>query len=244
MFGIGKKKKNVRAAVKQVDEQKESVSIMIKQSDDRRAYTGTGIEQLDNHKIECNKIIQENIVEGETITFGKYTDTNCDVEWRVLRVWKQERKALVLSEKSFGNKQYHDKNMPITWEDCSVRKWLNGEFADDVLQLTDEEKARIMTVNLQNEDNLEYGTPGGNSTWDRFFLLSLREVELYLKEKRDRVCYDNDGQETVWWWLRSPGYYINSAAFVYDYGNVFQYGFNVLDESVGVRPAFFLNLKS
>jgi hypothetical protein len=45
------------------------------------------------------------------------------------------------------------------------------------------------------------------------------------------------------WWLRSPGLDL-LAAYVYDVGSVSSYGSPVSDGSLGVRPAFKLNLSS
>ena len=48
-----------------------------------------------------------------------------------------------------------------------------------------------------------------------------------------------------WWWLRSPGYYQNYAAYVYYIGDVYEYGTNVNTDNGAVRPAFKIsNLKS
>lgn len=199
-------------------------------------------ERLEEIETQYERMFQQDIKVGETIRFGSIDGE--PVEWLVLRIWKHEKKALVISKNAVEERAYHEEAESIIWEKCTLRKWLNGTFADGVLQLMDEEKARILTVNLQNEDNPKYGTTGGNSSWDRFFLLSIRAAKLYFKDDNDRVCYDKHGQETEWWWLRSPGHYVYYAAGVSDIGLVGQIGGFVHDDYVGVRPAFFLNLKS
>lgn len=45
----------------------------------------------------------------------------------------------------------------------------------------------------------------------------------------------------VWWWLRSPGYYLFSAARVSDGGGIFDFGASVNFINSTVRPAFRIN---
>ena len=46
----------------------------------------------------------------------------------------------------------------------------------------------------------------------------------------------------AWWWLRSRGYYVSSAAFVYYNGYIYDSGFSVLNTSASVRPAVWIKL--
>ncbi|MBQ4226117.1 MAG: hypothetical protein II664_07375, partial [Oscillospiraceae bacterium] len=96
-----------------------------------------------------------------------------------------------------------------TWEDSSVRAWLNDKFYNT---FTEEEKALIALTHNTNPDNTEYGTPGGNDTDDHIFLLSLDEANTL--DKKVRHCgkwYDMAHQ---WWWLRSPGANKDYTAYV------------------------------
>jgi tetratricopeptide (TPR) repeat protein len=131
---------------------------------------------------------------------------------------------------------YHQPGGNITWENCTLRKWLNTEFYNS---LPDFIKSRVVEVTNQNPDNSEYKTPGGNPTKDRVFLLSLDEVQKYFKDNSARVAKYNGSD--CWWWLRSPGYGAGCAAIVYDGGDVDAIG-SYVDFDVGVRPALWLNL--
>ena len=51
-----------------------------------------------------------------------------------------------------------------------------------------------------------------------------------------------DGKPTGWWWLRSPGGTQDYAAFVTGFGSLFYD--SVIDSSVVVRPAFWLDLNA
>lgn len=49
---------------------------------------------------------------------------------------------------------------------------------------------------------------------------------------------------STWWWLRSPGYSSNFAAFVFSDGDVFGNGEDVSFSNGAVRPALLLNIQS
>ena len=56
---------------------------------------------------------------GDKILFGSY-------EWRVLDI--QNNTALIITEYIIDQRSYHDAYNDITWADCALRKYLNGEF--------------------------------------------------------------------------------------------------------------------
>jgi len=194
------------------------------------------------------------------IQFGNY-------KWRVLDV--QGDKALLITEDVIENRPYNNQDVDVTWETCDLRKYLNGEF---LRKFTEEERREIAETQISNPDNLWYGKPGGMNTVDKIFLLSLEEVDRYFGDSGDyknkrRKKYENNrwvaanngyalsnahdsdrvakiGNKTCWWWLRSPGVSSYDAADVLGDGLVYVSGVGVGNDSGGVRPAFWLNLKS
>ena len=152
---------------------------------------------------------------------------------RVLSVDRENDTALVIADKPVCDRRYHEEWEAVTWEHCSLRKWLNGAYFNETF--SEEEKAAIIETRLTNADNPQYGTRGGNDTTDRIFLLSIEEAEKYFSGDADRATGE-------WWWLRSPGDYGGLAARV-DNGGVVHY-FGSVDLDYGVRPAFKIDLKS
>ena len=185
---------------------------------------------------------------GDIITFGAY-------DWRILDI--QGGRALVVSENILEHRQYHTSSSSITWAECSLRAYLNGEFYNSNA-FTNADRARIVQVTNVNENNQWYGTNGGANTQDRIFLLSIAEVVQYfgdsgqLDNRPPGVWYIDDqfnsnriatfNGSASWWWLRSPGYDTRTASSVYDDGNLYMDGNNVYSLSNGVRPALWLNL--
>ena len=69
---------------------------------------------------------------------------------------------------------YHNEWVSITWQNCSLRAWLNGTFLSTAF--TSAEQAKLQTVTVKAEDNPYYGTGAGNDTQDKVYLLSIREA--------------------------------------------------------------------
>lgn len=197
---------------------------------------------------------------GGNIEFGRYPyGKNRDIRpllWRVLDI--KDGKALIITEKLIDCMPYNKERGSITWEDSDVRRWLNQTFIYDAFD--DNERKRIVEVTNNNPDNERNGSKGGNDTRDKVFLLSISEAMNadYFMSKYDRMAAVtpyarrrggstggeklDTGEETGWWWLRSPGLSSDYAASVYIDGDVYDGGNYVYDSAVSVRPALWLNL--
>ncbi len=170
----------------------------------------------------------QKIEPGADLVMGKEP-----VFWRILEIDHNTETALLIADKPVCDRKYHEKCEDVTWEICDLRKWLNKEYYESVF--SEEEKEAIIETELENPDNPQYKTCGGNNTKDRIFLLSIEEAEKYFK--------DTENQAMGSWWLRSPGSYNGSAANVYDDESIHTYGYSV-NWRHAVRPAFRINLKS
>lgn len=126
---------------------------------------------------------------GDEITFGSYPQTvsnNEALTWIVLDVDDTKHAMLLLSKYIIDVQPYHTGDdfihgeSHITWENCSLRAWLNHEFLNHAF--TTSEQNRILTTHLTNPDNEiqgkddVYDAEGGNDTDDKVFLLSLADV--------------------------------------------------------------------
>ena len=134
---------------------------------------------------------------GDHVTFGHYEQDNKTsngkelIEWRVLDV--DENKVLLLSEYGLDSRPYNKKRADVTWETCTLRKWLNNNFLS--VAFSSEEQSAILTTEVDNsqsqgwegliewnETGYTVSTKGGNNTNDKVFLLSLAEVQKYFTE--------------------------------------------------------------
>lgn len=185
---------------------------------------------------------EESSLLGDTIVFGKYK--NKEIEWIVLDE-REDGSQLLLSKYILFKKRYHNKSLEVTWETCALRKWLNTDFVKKAF--TSSEQSKIQTTHVVNKGNEMYGTEGGKDTEDKVFLLSIEEVNQYLNSDEIRIARNLDNNQIDWYWLRSPGLYADTAAYVFldwDTGEVNVEGYEVHPVHHGVRPAIWVNLES
>lgn len=167
---------------------------------------------------------------GSRVTFGTYEQDNNTkngpepIEWYVLDV--DGNYALLLSRYVLDAQRFNDCWAEITWDDSSVRWWLNHTFLDEAFSAI--EYLRISGTSVPADKNHYYSSLNpGKETYDQVFLLSVPEVEKYLKKDSIRMTsatdyarkqgafisqsYFSDNRGCAWWWLRSPGGYQGTA---------------------------------
>ena len=211
-------------------------------AEDREIYTI--LTNIDNWNKNGDVIIENTKYHKTEKDYFKYEP----IKWRILQ--SENGEAFLLSDVILDKQLYNENDKYVTWENSSLRAWLNKKFINTAF--SDEEKEKINITEIINQDNPVYGTEGGNNTFDKIFLLSLSEVseqqdgEKYgFLDDEIRGCGKSDFSKTgSWWWLRSPGYDSGYAAGVYDYGWVYRYGHDVGSSDDGVRPTLHLNLSS
>ena len=194
---------------------------------------------------------------GDIITFGRYEQDNNiingkeDIEWIVLA--KEDNRILIISKYALDCRPYNTSYTGVTWETCTLRKWLNNNFINSAF--TADEKAMIPTVTVSADKNPNYSTNPGNATQDQVFLLSITEANKYFSSDSARQCkateyavaggaYVNSDNGNCWWWLRSPGCYQYDAADVRTDGFVNENGYFVYIDFYAVRPALWIDLNS
>ena len=157
---------------------------------------GDGIDAISNSAI------------GEAVTFGSYEQDNDmgnnpePIEWIVLD--HQEGRTLLLSKYGLDGRWYNTDRVDVTWENCSLRRWLNTDFYNTAFDDTKKD----MIVQVTNEN------PDGDSFWESMG----RTVESSIGGNDTQDAY-SPGME-CWWWLRSPGSERGHAAVIKDSGRV------------------------
>ena len=174
---------------------------------------------------------------GETFFFGSYEQDNDltngaePIEWMVLE--SDGEQALLLSRYGLDAQPYHTEDAEVTWETCSLRQWLNGDFLNAAF--TREEQARLLIG------------PAG----DPVFLLDMREKQKYLSSITESACLPTAYAvaRNAWvtdmgcccWWLRWDKSH-NYAPKVESSGKIGQFGDPVYNDCYVVRPAVILRL--
>lgn len=204
-------------------------------------------EKCADIKSKYNQILMRKAAVGDKITFGTYEQDNVtsngteNIEWLVLA--RENNKILVISDKVLDAKQYNNE-INTTWEQCSLRKWLNDSFLNTAF--SKKERVLIQSTTVSADKNPKYSTNPGNATTDKVFLLSINEVYKYFNDFHARECALTayaKAHGAALWWLRSPGSFY-SAAFVYPTGALVYNGESVKVSYGGVRPALWIDLDS
>ena len=224
-----------------------------------------------------NPAINDGVTTWDCIYFGNYwqKDTNGDgkadqndekqpIKWRVLSVDGDD--AFLLADQNLFCSTYDVGSFvgeEITWETCALRERLNSGFLSDAFSAV--EQAEIRDTNVENKNNLEYGTEGGNDTVDKIYLLSIEEVSNaaygfnsnYSEPSDTRIARDTayaafSGRQSFniyegsadYWRLRSPGKDDISAAIIKSNGAGEHCDWGYKAGLNAVRPALHLNLSS
>lgn len=209
---------------------------------------------------------------GEIITFGTYPQTldgtdRSPVKWRVLQ--HSDEELFLLSEYILDCRRYHCEDADISWHDCDLRKWLNGEFYNTAFNGSEK---RLIKTTLCT-DNGE----GSADTEDKVFLLSVPEAKqwtgkpgedsasarrraigtgfsklkksdgchLYVYDKKVSADYITENGEEMgcsWWWLRTQLLGLSSRAFFIGPRNSIRSYASVSLARDGVRPALKIDL--
>lgn len=202
---------------------------------------------------EVEKLKAANV--GDFVPFGSYEQDNDPsngkekIEWQVLD--KQDNKIFLVSKYALDCQPYHTSYEDVTWEQCSLRTWLNETFLQDAFSA--DEQTKIASTYVSADKNPMFSTNPGNAVNDKVFLLSITEGQRYFTEDSERECsvtayakaqgaYTSMGNDNCRWWLRSPGSNLFYAAVVDRTASILFFGNCVNYEHDAVRPAMWIDL--
>lgn len=145
------------------------------------------------------------------IYFGTYKGNT--VLWTILKT--EQDRMLLITKDSVENIAFNDEVKNITYENSTIRDWLNSGF---VKEFSEGQKERILKQ-TENSD-------------DEIFILNNEEYEEYSKN----LSFNTDSD----WWLRTktPA----GMMFVNEAGVVNETGESVV-RAIGVRPCVWISLK-
>lgn len=157
-------------------------------------------ENVQNYGLNNPTTDSSGVLTWDCIYFGNYwqNDTNGDgvadendakqpIKWHVLSV--NGDNAFVIADQNLDAKAYNETRTDVTWENSTIRSWLNGydasvnkdkksfisdNFLDNAFSVA--EQSAIKMTYVVNEDNPYSGIDGGNNTEDKVYLLSVSEA--------------------------------------------------------------------
>lgn len=228
---------NIRTSLSSLQLYKKNVSRFIgKKQESHNKSSHAKLQSSDNAVDETTNSVPS-VSYGEFFTFGSYPQTDnggadSPIVWRVLS--KKGNKALLISQYVLDSLPYNAENTDVTWENSSLRNWLNEEFYNRAFSC--EEKTYITKPDDTYPDNV--------------FLLSSPAVKAYFRDDSSRVCLPTDyansqgihldeqsnTPSSCYWWLRSSGADNGFAECVCNDGSISSRGYEVDSPDIGVRP--------
>jgi len=196
----------------------------------RNANGFSGQNQSSQQKVHApcsnsKKDSTQHLTIGQLMVFAGYN-------WKILDI--QNNRILLLSDTIMTKGNYHDYKEEVTWDNCTIREYLNGVFYDTLFN--PQEKAFIQETLIINSHQRRRVNIGQN-TMDKLFLLSVDEVVRYLGDSGQLSLYDNMTKMNIFpdyeskiddcynqarialdedgiaypWYLRTPSYHRKSS---------------------------------
>lgn len=186
------------------------------------------------------------------------------MKWRVLRL--DGSLAMLLADRMPDVCPFNSEATDVCWEQCSLRRWLNGEFLDRAFSA--DEQAAIVATDIENAPNYYFGTSSGPATTDRVFVLSEQEIfateaaksfgfypgdelndqarrftaTMYAKCRGAWWSSKDDHLGNSFWSTRTNGYTMANTTFVGDAGDIYNRGIAVTCNDIAVLPALIVDL--
>ena len=168
-------------------------------------------------------LLQQEKEARKTLKKGKAGDSVvfAGSQWKVLEC-QGDQITLILEQVDpqgpFFRASYHDAQDSITWEESSLRSWLNGEILETLFD--EEERAALTFVNLEEtEDGQPLSGVQTEKGTDYITILNAEQAEAY-----KNILYSMRGKD---YWLQDQGAEAGMAAFVSASGDVMAYGYPV-----------------
>lgn len=182
------------------------------------------------------------IYHRKTVSFGHWKTVKkktVNLQWYVL----YEDKEKILLHLCYGIlvMPYDRDRHKVTWEDSSIRLWLNDVFLRNAFN--GDEIKRILEVDVENLKDLRNPVPVLYKTREGVFLLSENEIKslhLASEDWKRELMAGNEGMTYGAWWLRLYGrleYY--SMGVVRADGIVYSSG-NIRADDVMIVPALYI----
>ncbi len=208
-------------------------------TDTQQAESELPSEETDTKENEIVDTITAQTSIGDSVYFGTYEqnndpeDGNEGIKWLVLD--EEDDYYLLITSEVIDCATYNNEWRETTWENCSLRDWLNTTVLTNAF--TKEQIERIAVSYHTDQD--------GNNTEDQVFILNSEELRGYFDSNEARaagatpyaqargVYVYSDGH--CWWWISEAGADPHYARYVNCEGVILEHGMLVFNNAFGVR---------
>ena len=191
---------------------------------------------------------------GDVIVFGSYEQDNDTsdgkeaIEWVVLE--KSGDSLFVISRYALDGRVYDESYLGgITWDTCSLRRWLNNGFLNEAFSQTEQMRIEESTVDtVVISESWSYGS---RESKEKIFIISKEEARQYLTEELKRCeATAYAAEQDVYisrftgycrWWTRTSVISRNEAEFIDSEGSL-DSGYSSTYSSNAVRPVMRIRI--
>lgn len=170
----------------------------------------------------------KDIKAGDTVTFGKY---------RWIAAQTEEDRVMLVTDRVIMKKNLHKTDETVTWEKCSLRKYLNGSFLNN--SFGEGEKNLIMSSKIQNCEMSGKAVTELPETADKIFLWRYDEVNKYIKTAKCPTPEDGDSK---CWTRTTDGMWAFTYSCVHGTGS-WMNDSNSIVTARGIRPVMWVRIK-
>ncbi len=200
---------------------------------------------------------------NDELTFGRYEQDNSSldglepIEWVVLFANRTEGKVLLISKYLLDYQPFNQKECS-TWEDSSVRQWLNAEFLNTAFTATEQQVILPSTEISKNNSIISLADYNHAQFESMVWLLSIEEAKHFFNNDLDRSCSPTNyaiaqgvyaakyleiyDEPTAWWMLRSNRYWSEENVDCVTSLGSFSNG--NMTERIAIRPCIWVEAKA
>lgn len=172
---------------------------------------------------------------GDFVRFGRLN--NRPVQWLILD--RRDDEYLLISKFGLECMPFNDTAGFITWDKCTLRKWLNEDFYNNTFNHSEREK--IIRHEVVASDNPVYRSSQGKNTNDKIFILNIKEYNQYFDIYNKWTCKLFSGILRQCW-LRNSGNDNCHGAFIGRSGSIHAGGSLTTSPRNAVRPVMWVKL--
>jgi len=174
-------------------------------------------------KVEMEKVLISQAKEEDVVEFGER-------KWIVLE--KKENEVVLAAYKALSNQPYNESAAEVTWENCSLRQYLNNDFITKTFSAKEQEA--LVDMDSKADTNAAFQVEGGKDTTDKVTILSVEQVDTYKDVLGSKI---NNTR------LRTPGKDLTSTCYISYVKEIVEYGFPVEKKGALVRPIITVNIE-
>lgn len=187
-------------------------------------------------------VVKDGVSTWDCIYFGNYpqSDTTGDkkdpIKWRVLRLDGNE--ALIFADMNLDVVKYNEDKEAVTWENSSLRKWLNEDFYNSAFSGSEKNAIKEFSAGNGVKDNVSIPSTFGMTSTDFGFTSDDKPTSTRAVKN---TAFAESKKADGFYWLRTDGE-TNKPDQVHGSGGIYREHFDIDGDKTSVRPVVLIDV--